>query len=230
MAGFKLPRLKANLAIVNGKGNPLDYFLRFWNTEVAPRIEKNEDSQNQTIADLAAIVAQLQAISASAQQAQETANQAQEAADAASGTGVVSGSNKDPAVSIPASSTWVNGPTVSLTGVVAGTLTITGSGPQQDGDVTMSGTNVGVSCTFRIVEIVSGVETTIFTGSFRVDKLESGIETPTVTNLSASDVQAFSSARSSTGAVDYRIDVMENGPIYRAIDSLLLYIFVRRAP
>lgn len=226
---FQLPRLKANLAIVNGQGRPLDYFLRFWNIEVAPRIEKNENTQNQTIADLSAIVLQIQAANAAAQQAQETANQAQEAADNAGGGGVVSGSNKDPDVSLPASTAWVLGPVVNLTGVSAGNLTITGSGPQQDGDVSMSGTNIAVSCSFRIVEIILGVEEVLFTGSFRVEKLESGVETPTIVNQSSAEVQSFSLARTSTGDVSYRIDAKENGGVLRAVDSLLLYIFVRRS-
>ena len=50
MAMFKLPRLKANLPIVDGKGNPRDYFLRFWNIEVAPRIEQQESSQDEILA------------------------------------------------------------------------------------------------------------------------------------------------------------------------------------
>ena len=55
MAMFKLPRLKANLPIVDGKGNPRDYFLRFWNIEVAPRIEKQESSQDEILAQIQAV-------------------------------------------------------------------------------------------------------------------------------------------------------------------------------
>lgn len=55
MAMFKLPRLKANLPIVDGKGNPRDYFLRFWNIEVAPRIEQQESSQDEILAQIQAV-------------------------------------------------------------------------------------------------------------------------------------------------------------------------------
>ena len=55
MAMFKLPRLKANLALVNSKGNPLDYFLRFWNIEVAPRIEQQEAGQDEILAQIQAV-------------------------------------------------------------------------------------------------------------------------------------------------------------------------------
>lgn len=55
MAAFKLPRLKANLPLVNGQGKPLDYYLRFWNIEVAPRIEQQEADQNELIAQIQAV-------------------------------------------------------------------------------------------------------------------------------------------------------------------------------
>ena len=55
MAMFKLPRLKANLPIVDGKGNPRDYFLRFWNIEVAPRIEQQEAGQDEILAQIQAV-------------------------------------------------------------------------------------------------------------------------------------------------------------------------------
>lgn len=73
---FKLPRLKANLAIVNAKGHPLDYFLRFWNMDVAPGIEAQ-------IADLTAITNELAYQLLLIQQAQEDADAAALAAAAA---------------------------------------------------------------------------------------------------------------------------------------------------
>lgn len=61
MALFKLPRLKANLAIVNKVGQPLNYFLLFWNTEVAPAIETTvkdiQEAQAQLAAQQAEIIA-----------------------------------------------------------------------------------------------------------------------------------------------------------------------------
>lgn len=69
MAAFRLPRLKANLAIVNSQGKPLDYFLRFWNIEVAPRIEKNEQEQNDLLQQIIEAQARADAAYALAQDA-----------------------------------------------------------------------------------------------------------------------------------------------------------------
>lgn len=76
---FKLPRLKANLAVVNQRGQPLDYFLRFWNMDVAPSLETQ-------ITDLTAITAELQYQLGLIQAAQAAAESAQLAAQAAQNT------------------------------------------------------------------------------------------------------------------------------------------------
>ena len=55
MAAFKLPRLKANLPIVNGQGKPLDYFLRLFNIELAQKIEQQEATQAKILLDLQAV-------------------------------------------------------------------------------------------------------------------------------------------------------------------------------
>lgn len=62
MAAFKLPRLKANLAIVDGKGLPLAYFLRLFNIELAERIETTITDIAQVQDDLAAQQAALAAV------------------------------------------------------------------------------------------------------------------------------------------------------------------------
>ena len=76
MAAFKLPRLKSNLAIVNGQGRPTDFFLRLFNIDMAQRLETIINDQ-QAIID--AIVAAQQA----AQAAQDAADAAQDTADQA---------------------------------------------------------------------------------------------------------------------------------------------------
>lgn len=55
MPSFKLPRLKANLPIVNGQGRPLDYFLRLFNIELAQKIEEQEATQAEILAELQAV-------------------------------------------------------------------------------------------------------------------------------------------------------------------------------
>lgn len=86
MAMFKLPRLKANLALVNSKGNPLDYFLRFWNIEVAPRIEQQEASQDELIMQIQAVQAEQAAQLALIIAAQARADAAYDLAEAAQGS------------------------------------------------------------------------------------------------------------------------------------------------
>lgn len=223
MPSFRLPRLKANLAIVNGQGKPLDYFLRFWNIEVAPRIEQQEASQDKTIADLADIVAQLQAVSAAAQQAQTTANNAQQSADEG---GTAKSGSSNAVVNIPATTAWNIGPIVNLTGVIAGDLTINGTGPQQTSEVSMSGGTSAQVFNFRVVEVISGVDDVIFSGQCLVQNFGSPAAT-TVTNNNVQEIQDFSMARASTGAVSYRIDFQGNG--VRSVSNLLLYVFARRA-
>lgn len=229
MATFKLPRLKANLAIVDGAGKPLDYFLRLFNIDFAQRIEQQETTQDETIQDIQSILEQLQALAEATQQAQTAANDAQATADSASGGGVVSASASDPDVNITGSG-WVAGPQVDLTGVVAGNLTITGSGPIQDANVGSNVVPTNISCEFRIVEIVIGVEEVVFTGTFTVRTYTDKItfeNLTTVSNTSASAVSSFSLARTSTGDVSYRIDARKlSSP---NVFNLLLYIFARRA-
>lgn len=78
MAAFKLPRLKANLAIVDARGKPLDYFLRLFNIDLAQRIERNEAEQNE-------ILDRLLAAEAAAAAAQATADEALAQAEGGSG-------------------------------------------------------------------------------------------------------------------------------------------------
>lgn len=196
MAAFKLPRLKANLAIVNGQGKPLDYFLRFWNIEVAPRIEKQE-------ADQTAILDQIQELQAAQAQQLILINEALELAGIAIG---LSGGNSGTTVveRDMTPSAWVLGPQVDLTGVVAGNLTIPGSGLfSKSGTTSFFGDTNGE---IRVVEVVAGVDT-IIGGPWpyvitRTDPNPAG----TVYVANASEIPVFTSARATTGAVSYRID------------------------
>lgn len=240
---LKLPTFQWRNAVVDRMGMATVAFQRFL-SEYSGAIERQEAdqaavllqlqevqaSQAQTLADLAAVVADLQSLSESTQQAQTAANEAQSSADAAAGGTAVSGSATDPAVTLTGTG-WIIGPQVDLAGVVAGDLQITGSGPIQDDDVTMTGGQGIVTCEFRIVEVVGGIDDVLFTGSFTVrnfvDQVTFDIST-IVSNTSASSVSAFLDARTSTGAVSYRIDarMTTSG---RTVDSLLLYVYARRA-
>lgn len=235
MATFKLPRLNQGIPIVDPKGNPLPYFIRFWD-EFCKQIETTVIDLQTVVADLevvtadlAASIVQIQDVLEIAQSAQQTANDAQTAADNAAGGSARSGSATDPAIDLT-SSPWVLGPVVSLTGVSAGNLTIPGSGPQQDSDVELDGpASVVQDYEWRIVEVILGVDEVVFEGTFTAFRAGGGSITTTIANGSSSAASSFSLARTSTGAVDYRIDARKASGGTPNLSSLLLYIFVRRS-
>lgn len=177
------------------------------------------------------IAPQVVAVTQGVQIAQSTSNTALTVADQALASGTVSGSATDPAVSTGTSEAdpgaWAPGPQVSLTGVVAGTLTITGTGPQQDGDVVFysGGTTTGFVGEFRVVEIEGAAETVL--GTFDMSASPGSGLSAIISNDGASDVAAFSVALTTTGTLGYRIDVrrVSGGNL----DSLKLYIYARRA-
>ena len=108
-------------------------------------------------------------------------------------------------------------------------LTINGTGPQQTDAVLIAGAPGPITGEFRVVEIVGASDTTVFTGLFNVApaSFDAG-EPPVVTNRSVSDVSAFSSARTSTGSVSYRLDVRRTSG-GALVSDLSLYLFARRA-
>lgn len=125
-------------------------------------------------------------------------------------------------------SVWTNGPTVSLTGVAAGNLTIFGSGPTQDNSTgvnAISGVLGDFTGDWRIVEIVGAVETVVFSGFWHGerDRDDAGIE-----NIfyNTTDTSTVSIPATSTGAVDYRLDFRSPSC---DITSALLYLAVVRS-
>lgn len=219
MAMFKLPRLKANLAIVNGQGKPLDYFLRFWNIEVAPRIEAQEAAQT----------AQLDAISQLQIQQQQQLDLIYQALELAGGSaGGTSGSNT---ASFNLTGTgWVSSAIVSLTGVVAGNLKITGTGPNtQYGTSAMTGGTVAYG-EYRIIEVVSGVDgDTVFTGTFYVtdQTTDEPSQVLFVTHSSQSAVSAFNDPRTTTGDIDYRVETRRISGA--SVTGMRFYLFAQRS-
>lgn len=235
---IRLPRLQQGLSIVDPKtGRPSAAFVRYWNVELLGGLERsvnavievqNEITEIQTIqtseiARLNAVVFQGQTVAMQAQQAQAAANAAQQTADEALADGTVSGSATDPSVSVGLTTAWVPGPQVDLVGVVAGNLTITGTGPQQDADVAfVSGTTF--SGEFRVVEIDGMTETVL--DVFSMSAYSTG-SNATVTNNSIAAVEAFNMPLTTTGSLSYRIDVRKTSG--GELSDLLLYIFARRA-
>lgn len=250
MAEFKLPKLRTLDKIVDALGRPSIAFVNFFGQfsraietqertqdEILQEIIELNDVQDMLIDDLTeaqedlvdqqnqinAQVAQIQALLGLTQSAQQAANDAQTTADDALGTGSVSGSSTNPSVDLTVNGAWITGPIVNLASVVAGNLTIAGSGPIQDEDVNISGGSTA-SCEFRIMQVIGGVDTLKFTGTFTVD---AGAFPATVINLSSAAVSAYSSAEASTGTVSYRIDARKvSGAV---VTDLALYVYARRA-
>lgn len=81
MPVLKLPRLKSNLAIVNGQGRPTDFFLRLFNIDFAGRLEKAINDQDALLQQILAAQAAAAAAQASADAALAAAQNA--ATDAA---------------------------------------------------------------------------------------------------------------------------------------------------
>lgn len=219
--GFKLPRVRAADTITDKDGKAANVFVRFWDT-VTKTIERQENGQNQTIADIQQLVAQLQQVSAQAQAAAQAANAAQAAAyDPTVKAGSATGASD-------VGASWSAGAQVNLTGVIAGTLTLAGSGPIQTNSVETDSARA-IFGEWRVVEVVGGVETVVFTGQFAATKTSSNpAETPSINNTSATAAQEFSLAQSSTGAVSYRLDVRRTSTS-GSIFNLGCYLFVRRA-
>lgn len=226
MAMFKLPRLKANLAIVNGQGKPIDYFLRFWNIDVAPLIERQEASQESTLAAIQAIQAQQAQQLELINEALALAGLALETADggsanksgSATGTFNLSGTSFVPAT------------TVALTSVSAGNLTLTGSGPTVTPSTTAMTLGTVLNGEYRIIEVDNGVDgDTVFTGTFVITDVTTDEPNQifSANHVSAPEIAAFNEARTTTGAISYRAEVRRVSGAN--MTGVRFYLFARRS-
>lgn len=228
---FTLPRVRANSPITDKEGKAVNAFVMFWE-KLCRQIEGQENSQNSLIATIQTIQAQQAAIQA--QQAAQLVliNQALELAGLALETADGGGPNKSGSATAIFALTGtgsVTGPLVTLAGVSAGVLTVPGTGPSQViGTTSMTGGNY-VEAEYDIVEVVSGVDTVVFTGTFNVTDVtgDEPNQIFQVVHTSAPDIAAFTSARASTGTLAYRVDVR------RLTGATMLgmrfYLFARRA-
>lgn len=221
---FTLPRIRANSPITDKDGKAVNAFVLFWE-KLCRQIEGQENSQNSLIAAIQAIQAQQAAQLVLINQALELAGLALETADGGGPTKSGSATAIFPLTgtgSFAASS-------VTLAGVAAGDLTVPGTGPSQViGTTSMTGGNY-VEAEYDIVEVVSGVDTVVFTGTFNVTDVtgDEPYQIFQVVHTSAPDIAAFTSARASTGTLAYRVDVR------RLTGATMLgmrfYLFARRA-
>jgi hypothetical protein len=189
---FRLPKLNALIAIVTGAGLPTTGFLRFWNMEVVPAIEAQEAAQQEVLEQQAILIAQ--------QQSQlELINQALELA------GLAGGGFSANTIADISYTGWTLGPQVDLTGVVAGDLTIAGTSLQP-----ISATRLGAYPDeqygmLRVVEVVGGVDTVVYgPAPFITGRDVDPDSIPYI--LNPATIGTFTDARSTTGAVSYRLD------------------------
>lgn len=221
---FTLPRIRANSPITDKEGKAVNAFILFWE-KLCRQIEGQENSQNSLIATLQSIQAQQAAQLVLINQALELAGLALETADGGSATKSGSATAIFPLTGTGSFAA----PLVTLAGVSAGDLTVPGTGPSQViGATTMTGGNY-VEAEYDIVEVVSGVDTVVFTGTFNVTDVtgDEPAQVFQVVHTSAPDIADFISARASTGTMAYRVDVR------RLTGATMLgmrfYLFARRA-
>lgn len=245
---YNIPGISQQPITSDGRG-PSPTFVRFWQEVRAGIIAALSSIQDQVdaIADVqrTQVRQQVQILSQNeqilAQQAQiistlqglnsvtGTVNDVQQGADV--GSGSISGAASGMAtVSGP---TWVPVCQVDLVGVVAGDLTIPGTGPTQNDFATVvaDGKLKRFSGEYRVVEIVGFVETVVYsTGLFTVTQTDLDPDNPqtATTNNTATEVSTFSMARASVGAVSYRLDYRQSGSGSSAGD-VTGYLYVRRA-
>lgn len=227
MPAFVLPRLKALFGIVNGNGQPTDFFLRLWNLELVPRIEAQEASQDATIAAIQALQVQQAQQLDLINQALELAGLALETADAG---GTTKSGSSTGSFALTSTSFGAAVATVNLTSVGAGNLTIPGTGPSQQIGTTMMTGGTFTSAEYQIVEVDNGVDNgVVFTGQFTVTDITTDEPNQifTVNHTSADAVAAFVSARTTTGNVDYRVETRRVSGAN--MSGMKFYLFVRRA-
>lgn len=218
---FTLPDLSGQTPIVDPKtGIPSAYFTD-WLARVLRQIVAEDTNQDNLIAQLQSVQAQILS-----QQKQIIAALQQIAGMGGGTSGLAQGE-----FSSANTLTWTHGPVVSLTGVAAGHLTIFGSGPSQDANTGVNAVS-GIQGTFtgnwRVVEVIGGVDTVVYPpggpGTYTAQRYrdDQGIENVLYTN---DDTSTVSIARSTTGAMDYRLDF--NSPDAN-ITAALLVINVNR--
>lgn len=196
---FTLPDLSGQTPIVDpDTGIPTSYFTD-WLARVLRQIVAEDTNQDNLIAQLQSVQAQILA-----QNAQIIA--AINAIHAGSGS-TTSGSAQGDFDSLT-TATWTHGPSVALTSVTAGHLTIFGSGPTQ-GNNTRINLASGILGTFtgnwRIQEVIGLSETTVFTGTYTAQRYrdDQGIENVL---YNSTDTSQVSIPLSTTGAITYRLD------------------------
>lgn len=212
MAAFKLPRLKANLAIVSSNGKPTDFFLRLFNIDFAQRIEQQETSQEETLLAIQAI------------QEQQTAQlgliyEALELAGIAIGQDP---NTKKSSSTVTITDAWTFGSEVEFIATTPSNVSVVSSGVYAQ--MGLSSANfVSGTGQLRIVEIDGGVDTVIGgPWSFSVSLFPVPPGDPQAIIISnPSEVNSFTYASATSGDIKYRVDARLTTPGQILADVIL---------
>lgn len=224
-----IPPLSNATQIVNpDDGKPTQQYILWSNNQLEVLRGAIIILQNQ-VTNLQNVQASLVAAQAQATAASVAAAQAQATADGGSGGGGATSGQAQGTINVGAA--WSTAAVVSLSGVVAGNLTIAGSGPQQTTATTISAYTT-IAGAWRVVEVIGGVDTVVYSGTFQATRTQEPTDfggSFDITFLfNDNDTSQVSIARSTTGTMDYRLDLMGAGGF--TITSVLGFLYVRRAP
>lgn len=225
---LNIPGFTSGTQITEKGDRPSSLFVN-WMNGILTAISSAVNQNTAAIALLAQQQALLIATQQSAAVAQAAASAAQTTADNAAGAGAVSGNDQGV---IDFSSTFVTAASVTLTGVSAGTLTISGSGPQQGNSTDFSLTNTTRSGNWQIVEIQGVTSTVLFVGTFQVSKFydgELGVQQIYLYNDTDPNLINAAIGRASTGTMTYELQLIMPGPPLATVFQCIGQLYVRRS-
>lgn len=217
------PEIQQGVPIVSLDTGASSSYFTLWLAQVLGAIVAQTNANTINIAALQAAQAQIIAV-----QAQLVA--LQQAQNPASGKfGAASSIVSDTGV------TWVNGPTVNLTGVTAGNLTYPGSGPNQVDSTEVNPTSGALGDfvgAWRIQEIIGFVETTVVTGTYAASRIRDDGALPFASVVYNTTNTTASVARATTGTMSYRLDMQAHdfglGRDFE-VNGVQLALYVNRA-
>lgn len=213
---FQLPMVQQGVPFVDLKTGALTGYASDWLNRILKQITDQVNVIDNNIAGLQAAQAQIQAVQQQLLAVIAAQNPPTGQHGSVTGTASTVGSG------------WSSLTVIHLTGVAAGNLTYPGSGPSQiDGTVVNPSGPVGDFVgDWRIVEIVSAVETVVFTGTYAAGRHRDDGALPFASTVDNASATTGSVARTSTGAVDYRIDIRAIG---FEVDDVQLALYVARS-
>ena len=214
------PEIQQGVPIVQLDDGSSSTYFTLWLAQVLGAIVNQTNLNTSAIAAITATQSQIIALQQQLLAIQQAQSGSSGHSGAANSTVNVTGS------------AWVHGPVVNLTGVAAGNLTYPGSGPGQVNATAVNPTT-GVQGSFvgdwRIQEVIGASETTVFSGTYEAQRQtgDSGIES-ILWNLSST---TGSVARTTTGAISYRLDIQANDAMLGdfEVQQVQLAIYVLRS-